>query len=338
MSDNEPPATPPSYSLPIYRSHDITVVAGANLGDAIADHAHLVLEDVYSLRKSANQTRLSVVPGPNRDEFLIARDSVAGQVGSQIYLDCCITLMSGSGQTTKAIVVVETSAGLVAATYLMPLSPLSSDHNYALVKFDPSASKTRFSDIACVSFTRGTHVLLADGSQTLVETLQIGDAVMTRDHGAQEIRWIGKQTVRASGEFAPILIRRGTLNNSCDLTVGPNHRLFFYQCSNQLGTGQPEVVVRVRLLVNGETITQMVGGFVDYFQLLFDRHEVVYVEGIAAETMLADRRTRPGLPPAVQKSMTPDAHTPRSSLGRDLNGADLAGFKAAEWLRRASGG
>jgi len=338
LPDIKSSATPPSYSLPVYRSHDITVVAGANLGDAIADHAHLVLEDVYSLRKSANQTRLSVVAGPCEGDFLIARDSVVGHVGSQIYLDCCITLMSGSGETSEAIIVVETSGGLVEATYLMPLSPLYADQIYALVKFDPGAAKTRFSDIACVSFTRGTHILLADGAQTLVETLQIGDGVMTRDHGVQEIRWIGKQTVRATGEFAPILIRRGALNNSADLTVGPNHRLFFYQRSDRLGAGQAELVVRAGLMVNGDTIVRVAGGFVEYFQLLFDRHEVVYVEGIAAETMLADRRTRPGLPPEVNKSMAPDAHAPRSSLGRDLKVADLAAAKTANWLRRASRG
>jgi len=36
--------------------------------------------------------------------------------------------------------------------------------------------------------------------------------------------------------------------------------------------------------------------------------------------------------------MAQDAHAPRSSLGRDLKVADLAGAKTASWLRRASGG
>ena len=309
---------------------------GANLGDPIMDCAHLILADVYALRKSATPTRLSVVPGQTPGEFSISHDSVIGMAGATIYLDSCITLMSQAGETSEAIVIVEISNGLVATTYLMPLSPIAADQTYTLVKIDQSDAKTRFSDIACVSFTRGTHVLLADGSQTLIETLQTGDSVMTRDHGGQKIRWIGKQTFRASGDFAPILIRRGALNNSNDLSVGPNHRLFIYQRSDQLNAGQNEVTVRAELLVNGDTVVQTPGGFTDYYQLLFDRHEVIFVEGIAAETMLADHRARPAIPPKVRKSLAADVHGEASLLGHDLNGGDLAGIEASELLRRVS--
>jgi hypothetical protein len=48
--------------------------------------------------------------------------------------------------------------------------------------------------------------------------------------------------------------------------------------------------------VNGTTITRQDGGFVEYYQLLFDAHQVIYAEGIAAETLLLDERTRPALP------------------------------------------
>ncbi|MBV1868846.1 MAG: Hint domain-containing protein [Marinosulfonomonas sp.] len=338
VTNSKIPESPPIYTLPVYRSQDITVVAGANLGDTITDCAHLILEDVYSLRKSATPTRLSVTPGNSRDEFLIASDSVAGAAGASVYLDCCITLMSQTGETSEAIVVVETSAGLIAEIYLMALSALVPAQIYTLVKIDRSAAKTRFSDIACVSFTRGTHILLADGSQTVIETLQIGDAVMTRDHGAQTIRWIGKQTYRAIGDFAPILIRSGALNNSNDLCVGPNHRLFVYQRTDQMNVGQSEVTIRAGLLINGTTVVQVPGGFVDYYQLLFDRHEVIYIEGIAAETMLADHRARLAIPPGVRKNLTSDIHRARSVLGHDLQITQLNGTKANELLRRASEG
>ncbi|MGB1695952.1 MAG: Hint domain-containing protein, partial [Paracoccaceae bacterium] len=36
-----------------------------------------------------------------------------------------------------------------------------------------------------------------------IEELNAGDEILTRDAGVQEIRWIGRVTMRASGAFAP---------------------------------------------------------------------------------------------------------------------------------------
>lgn len=56
------------------------------------------------------------------------------------------------------------------------------------------------------------------------------------------------------------------------------------------------MLVKVRHLINVETVFQQAGGFVDYFQLLFDQHQITYAEGIAAESLLIDPRTRAALP------------------------------------------
>ena len=42
------------------------------------------------------------------------------------------------------------------------------------------------------------------------------------------------------------------------------------------------------------------GGFVDYFQLLFDEHQIIYAEGIAAESLLIDPRTLAAVPEDVR--------------------------------------
>ena len=112
-------------------------------------------------------------------------------------------------------------------------------------------------------------MLCAGGNQIKIEDLRVGDPVMTRDHGAQKVCWIGQKTVRATGENAPVIVAAGALNNVRELTLSPNHRLFMYQRENRLGTGQPELMVKAQLLVNGDTIVQSEGGFIDYFQLLF---------------------------------------------------------------------
>ena len=80
------------------------------------------------------------------------------------------------------------------------------------------------------------------------------------------------------------------------------------------------------------------GGFVEYFQLLFDRHHIIYAEGIAAESMLVDPRTRPALPAELLEKLA--AILPQHG-GRDLKGLDVQKAlldrpDAIDLLRRAS--
>jgi len=175
---------------------------------------------------------------------------------------------------------------------------------------------------------------MATGAQKPVETLQPGDMVLTRDDGPQPLRWIGQTTLRAIGDFAPVRIRAGALNNEGDLLVSPDHRLFVYQRDDAVGAGRREVLVRARHLVNGDSVRIETGGHVDYVQLLFDRHQIIFAEGIAAETLLLDPRTRSALP----EELLPDtaSHDTPAHLQFEIGRALLDHPNAADLLRRAS--
>lgn len=317
-------------------ARDFCVVSGANLGDGLAEASQLVLEDVYRIRKDSVATRIAICPDRNGENFTISRDTVVGTPGASLYLDSCATFMNGCGETLDAIILVEVLQGRICGTYVLPLSAFDPDLEYALVHIDTDTVLDRFSSVSCVSFTRGTHVMLADGEQTLIETLRPGDLVMTRDHGPQPIKWIGQQTVRAEGTFAPIVIRKGVLHNSNDLILGPNHRLFIYQRNDIAQVGRPEITVQAKLLINGDSIVQSSGGFVDYFQLLFEDHQIIYVEGIAAESMLVDSRSRPTLPPDVQNSLNKKQQARRNLPAIDLSHQKFAEQDLVDLLRRAS--
>jgi hypothetical protein len=238
-----------------------------------------------------------------------------------------------------ALLLVEVDeAGAVADIYLLPLTALSTKVEYRLVGIDTQNARQKFAQVACVSFTRGTHITMSSGEQRLIEDLRIGDRILTRDDGIQAIRWISQTTVRAVGEFAPIRIHAGTLNNEHDLIVSPDHRLFIYQRSDKVGAGRSELLVKARHLVNGSTVTLMEGGFVDYFQLLFDSHQIIYAEGIAAETMLIDPRTKPVLPEELSQALGEviPGHSDLPHAGLDVNEALLNRPDAAELLRKAS--
>lgn len=327
-------------TLTVYKAASLRVVNGANLGDSLSFADELMLDDVYRLSPVARSFGMSLtiqaIP-----PYRIATDSEIGTPGADLHLDCCVTFMSGDGQTTECLVLVETDpAGDVADVYVLPLALLNSQADYVLVGVSSEVALQRFAQIACVSFTRGTMITMATGAQRAVEDLKVGDRVLTRDDGPQEIRWIGHQTVRAVGAFAPIRIAEGTLNNTRDLVVSPDHRLFIYQRQDHLGAGRSEVLVRARHLLNGTSIQRMSGGFVDYFQMLFDQHQIIYAEGIAAESMLMDNRTSAVLPADMGAKLTELLPGHRQSDHRDLEVQEalLARPDVAEILRKSSGG
>ena len=325
---------PPTQNLPVFQAEAFVVSEGANLGDPIGCADDLMLDDVYRLSAAAETDRLTLNVLDDT-HFTVAESSVRGQPGNSVHLDCAATFMSPDGQTTDTLVLVEVDAmGHIAQTYLLPMARLAPRTNYALVGIDTENLRTRIAHLTCARFTRGTHITLASGAQTPIEDLRVGDRILTRNDGIQAIRWIGEATVRAVGDFAPIRIRAGTLNNDRDLIVSPDHRLFIYQRTDRLGAGRSELLVKARHLVNGETVIVQDGGFVDYFELLFDTHQIIYAEGIAAESMLIDTRSAPVVPTEVSALLT--AHTDAGLSGLDVTETLLDRPDAAEILRRAS--
>ncbi|MBW4983853.1 Hint domain-containing protein [Mameliella sp. CS4] len=335
------PQTDPAratQSLQVYRADALRVVNGANLGDSIGFAEELVHDDVYRLSPLAALKPLTVVTGAT-PPFRISDASALGSAGADLHLDCCVTFMSGDGQTTEALVLVETdNEGNAAEIYLLPLAPMNPRADYVLVGVDCDGALQRYAQVACVSFTAGTMITLANGAQRAVEDLQVGDRILTRDDGPQPIRWIGQQTVRAVGAFAPICIREGVLNNTRDLLVSPDHRLFIYQRRDHLGAGRSELLVRARHLVNGDTVARRKGGFVDYYQMLFDTHQIIYAEGIAAESMLVDTRTRAALPKDLEVADLLPGHRRSDPRALEVEERLLARPDAAEVLRKSSGG
>ncbi len=327
----------PAQSLPVFPADMFRVVEGANLGDPISFAADLMLDDIYSLERGVAPQLLTMIARADHS-FLVSVESACGTEGARLVLDCRVTLMSPDGQTTDALILVELDINNgVTNVFLAPLAALATRTRYVLVGVDRDTAVSTLAEVCCARFVRGTHISLASGAQVPIEELQVGDRVLTRDDGPQEVRWIGVSTVRAVGDFSPVCISAGALNNDQDLIVSPNHRLFIYQRTDQLGAGRSELLVKARHLVNGDTIQRHIGGFVDYFQLLFDRHVIVYAEGIAAESMLIDTVTKPSVPPEVTKRLQDtSALSPAPIRGLDVTEDLLNRPDAAELLRRAS--
>jgi len=138
-------------------------------------------------------------------------------------------------------------------------------------------------------FVTGTLILTPEG-EIPVEQLQAGDLVITRDHGTQTIRWAGRQEMGPDcpSASAPIRIKAHTFGHGTpaqDLLVSPFHRLLIEDYRCDLFFGCSEMLVAAAYLQDDQKITQarMTGPFA-YYHLLFDRHEVVYSNGMASES------------------------------------------------------
>ena len=199
------------------------------------------------------------------------------------------------------------------AVYAVVVSdqPLNPGGTYETVEIDmpaaqhealkgPFAAQTTASQR--IGIARGTHVMTSRG-EVAVENLSVGDRVITRDHGMQAIRHIGRETRTVSDDTAPILFRAGSIKNNRDLIVSADHRVVVKGAEAIRNYGVKEVLVPARNLVDGENIVQGVGGSMEFFQILTDQHEVIYSEAAATESFMPDENGLTALSPANRKAM-----------------------------------
>ncbi len=285
------------FRFPTYPASALIVHWGANEKDPIGGAGDVALGDSYRLSRDVPPQMLAIWDGPDGPE--VADESEVGRAGDRVSLEVCHSMMAPDGALIDLLLLTVDGAD-DTTRHILPLAPLEPRGEYELVASETETAPKRFADIACVSFLSGTQLTMANGVQRAVEELRVGDRLLTRDHGPQEIRWIGQQVQRATGALAPIRIRKGTLNVAEDLRLSPHHRIFIWQRNDELGTGRSEVLVKAETLVNDDTVLREEGGFVDTFQILFDGHEIIFAEGVAVESLLVTPQTRAALPEDVE--------------------------------------
>ncbi|SNT76695.1 Hint domain-containing protein [Paracoccus seriniphilus] len=176
---------------------------------------------------------------------------------------------------------------------------------------------------ALFCFARGTLIETADGPRP-VESLKPGDLVKTRDNGLKPVEWLGMTHVDAhrladQPKLCPVRICAGALGQSADgeslptrdLIVSPQHRVLVRSKIANRMADTPEVLVpaiRLTDLPGIEQYSPEQG--VDYFHILFDRHEIVYSEGAQTESLYTG--------PEVLKSLSSEAREEISALFPEL--------------------
>jgi hypothetical protein len=163
-------------------------------------------------------------------------------------------------------------------------------------------------------FLSGTKILTAGGERN-IEDLAVGDLLPTMFGGLRPVQWIGRYRYTKSepskpwAESArPVRIARSALASNV-----PHSDLYVTAAHSLLIDG---VLVPAELLVNGTTITrhEPKGDEMEFFHIKLESHDVVYAEGVPAETLLdvsesfanfADYHRRYGMPTRQETPCVP---------------------------------
>lgn len=292
-----PPLTPPVQTCQVFPAAAIYVGQGVNTGEGLGLPEEVCPGDIYSLDPQARPLHLALCHGGEGQR--VAEGSHVGLAGAEVRLLARYRMMGEGGDGVDLLLIDAGGADLFA----LPLSPMAGGAGYTLLRVEEDPGAVQLADLVCMSFARGTMITLGDGRQRAIEALAPGDLVLTRDHGRQPVRWVGRATLRGVGSFAPVVITKGTLGNAGDLIVSPHHRIFLYQRQRAAGMQTSEVLVQAKHLVNDETVFRHEGGFVDYLSLVFDAHEIIYAEGIPVESLMVNEATVTRLPAAFAEGL-----------------------------------
>lgn len=207
-------------------------------------------------------------------------DTIGGFTVTSVWVGDTITVRIG-GQNTTITGVTFYRAG--AGPVFMPTDgTVLAASTFRSSTFVNTSTQFDLPPVPC--FVAGTMIFTAKGARA-VETLEPGDVLLTRDSGMRPIRWVGQVTVDGMGRFAPIQFMPDTLGNTKTLLVSPNHRMLMTGWRAEMYFGEREILVAAKTLVNGNTVRAAPCDRVTYVYILLDRHEVIYAEGAATESL-----------------------------------------------------
>ncbi|MCR9125218.1 MAG: Hint domain-containing protein [Rhodobacteraceae bacterium] len=159
-------------------------------------------------------------------------------------------------------------------------------------------------------FTPGTRIATPTGER-LVETLAVGDRIITRDNGIQQICWVGRREMtgdelRAGRNLMPVRIRAGALGDGLperDMMVSPNHRILMANDKTALYFEDREVLVAAKHLTGLDGVDQIDVDAISYIHIMFDQHEVVLSDGSWTESFQPGDQTLAGVDKAQREEI-----------------------------------
>lgn len=187
------------------------------------------------------------------------------------------------------------------------------------IQFDASGNQfkaARSSNDAVTCFDENTRILTPMGLRPLRD-LNVGDPVITLDHGPQPIRWISvthhsARALALAPKLKPVCVAPNALGSGFPartLRISRQHRLLIASSHTEALFGATEILVPAIKLDSLAGIgLDLVPRPVTYRHILFDRHEVIFAEGLPTESLLLGPAAKTILP--ADWNCKTEAHRP----------------------------
>lgn len=279
-----------SVVIPVTPGAEQTLKIGVtDVSDNVYDSNLLIAADSVQGELIANTDEYLLRPGTSRTVDVLAND--INETGGAVF----ITKINDQTVAVGDTVVLTTGQSVTLnsdGTLTLVGNDASEDVAFTYeIESDTDETAVGFIIIDTVPcFVSGT-MIRTDRGDVPVERLRVGDLVRTRDDGLQPVRWIGRRMVPAEGKMAPVRIAANTLGDHGAVSVSPLHRLLIRNCHADLLYGSSEVLIAARDLIDGRAVRQITGGWVEYVHLLFDRHQIVWSNGLMSESFLPGPQT-----------------------------------------------
>ncbi len=234
----------------------------------------------------------------------ITIDGVTYNAGDRIFGNYALT--NGSDPDLISITIGASNSGRNTTDLVASLVPFEPNTTYVYTG-EPNFNGNSESYGNFVCFTRGT-MIRAEHGLVAIETLRVGDKVVTRDNGLQTLRWIGHRELTQSElaenpKLKPIRIAAAALADGIphrDLTVSPQHRIVVRSKIAIRMFDAEAVFVPARHLLELDGVDIVADAdTVSYFHLMCDDHEIVEADGAYAETLYTGTETMRALSPAA---------------------------------------
>ncbi|WP_420586508.1 Hint domain-containing protein [Ruegeria sp.] len=160
----------------------------------------------------------------------------------------------------------------------------------------PSFAATEY--VTPICYRRGT-LIQTDKGYVPIEALKPEDTVWTQDAGFQPVRWVGSQSVIATGRFRLVEIPRDVLSNFAPLMVSQQHRMLITHPVAELHFGVTDVFVPAISLADAGIARLSDEKTACFLHLLLDQHNVIDANGAASESLLASQVTCNSNPDAL---------------------------------------
>jgi hypothetical protein len=196
---------------------------------------------------------------------------------------------------------------------------------FAYTVFSGAAAGSHPAKEVLPGIAMGTRIMTKAGER-MVETLQVGDKIVTRNHGFQTLRGMATTTVQAG---IAVHLLANVIGRHDATTVAATTRFLVRGEMPQELFGAPAVMVTAADLVDYENVYWVEQPRVHLVHLMFDTLEIVQCAGLEVETLHPDLHAIGGFTAQPLQLVQPPRAEPLTAVQRRVR-AMLTHFELAE--------